>query len=138
MKRLLVLLIVTGLVLISGCTQQGPTEEKKTQNERNLEENSQLYTALKLVGLETLVDSTDERILIRFELPPFYSKELSVVVALSAATVAKSDQIIVQIYKSDKKTDEIKTTKQAVLDSINGKTQMEDFLDNLDWQTFDE
>ena len=38
MKRLLVLLIVTGLVLISGCTQQGPAEEKEIQTERNLEE----------------------------------------------------------------------------------------------------
>ncbi len=141
MKKIILLLII-GIILVSGCTQQGNKSQENTAAESEsgrdfLQENTYIYASLKSVGIEPLVDTTQESVLVRFEASEIYSTQASVIASLSAAAVVtKSDNIIVQVYNGSKKMEEVKTTRQAVLDTVNEKSSIETFIDSLYWQRF--
>ncbi len=141
MKRLLFGLLIMGLIVISGCAQQPAEKPKATESMDPLtsrdfvQENTQIFAALKSVGIEPLVDSIEDSVLVRFEIPQNYSTQTTVIAALTAAAaVTKSESVVVQVYRGEKKVEEIKTKKQKVLDFVNNKISPEDFLADLDWK----
>lgn len=133
MKYITIILI--GLILVIGCVQS-VNQEKPISKERDfIQENTDIYRVLSADGFDPLVDTTDSTVLIRLELPVNYTSEASIMSILgSVSAITKSDEIIIQLYRNGKKSEEVKTKKQDVLDAINGKISIEDFLNGLDWK----
>ncbi len=128
MRYKMLLLII--LITFVGCTQV-------TRERDFIKENTQIYEALLADGFDALVDTKEESVLVRFELPEGYNSEASVLGILGTVSgITKSNQIIVQVYENNKKTEEVTTTKQDVLDVVNEKTSVDDFLNNLDWKKY--
>ena len=143
-KKIVMLLML--IVLVSGCVQvKDQSLQLKDQNletkdqkpvERDfIEENTEIYNVLLDDGFNALVDTTEQSVLIRLELPEGYTSEASVLSILATVSaITKSKNIIVEIYKDKAKIEEVKTTTQEVLDVVADKVPVENFLNNLDWK----
>ncbi len=129
MKYIVVLLI--GIVFLAGCTQ---TQEPQRDF---IQENTDIYNVLLQDGFDALVDTTEDRVLVRFDLPQNYTSEASVYIVLaSVSAITKSDLIIVQIYRNEKKIEEVRAKNQDVLDIVNDKISVEELIRNLEWKKF--
>jgi len=94
------------------------------------EENTQLYAALVAVGIEdAIVDITDERALIRFNLPNNLNKEATwyYIMSASAAIAPETDKIIIQTYENYERREEVTVNTTDVMALINGNITMEEF-----------
>lgn len=145
-KKIVMLLML--IVLVSGCVQvkdqslQIKDQNLETKDEKSLErdfieENTEIYNVLLEDGFNALVDTTEQIVLIRLELPEGYTSEASVLSILAAVSaITKSENIIVEIYKDEVKIEEVKTTTQEVLDVVADKVPVENFLKNIDWKIY--
>lgn len=91
------------------------------------EENTTLYSLLYQMGLDPLVDVTDQRVLIRYNQPEEISEKIYYrILAYSARTSPNSEEIIVQIYRNYSPHMEIRANTQDVLSWIEGRISMEE------------
>ena len=117
--------LVFGLLYEMCATNPGVEENIEIR-----EENTQLYAALVAVGIEdAIVDITDERALIRFNLPNNLNKEATWYYIMSASTAIapESDKIIIQTYENYERREELTVNTTDAMALINGKITMEEF-----------
>ena len=138
MRRKLIYILILAILLISVSVyfshyfrepikeQERPEAPKPVSIELR-EENTQLYSLLYGMGLNPLVDVTEERVLVRYNLPEGMNEETYYrVLAYSAKTSPNSETIIIQIYRNYHPYMEIKANTQDVLSWIEGKISKED------------
>ena len=133
MRRKLIYILILAILLISVSVyfshyfrepikeQERPEAPKPVSIELR-EENTQLYSLLYEMGLNPLVDVTEERVLVRYNLPEGMNEETYYrVLAYSARVSPNSKEIIVQIYKDYSPYLEVRANTQDVLSWIEGK-----------------
>ncbi|RLI85044.1 MAG: hypothetical protein DRO98_07650 [Archaeoglobales archaeon] len=92
--------------------------------------NTELYLALASVGIEdAVVDITDERALIRYNLPENMSKEsVNYYIMGAAATIApNSSKIVIQVYENFTPVEEVVVSTEDVLTFMNETITHEEF-----------
>ena len=110
--------------------EMSATNPEVEENIEIREENTQLYAALVAVGIEdAIVDITDERALIRFNLPNNLNKEATwyYIMSASAAIAPETDKIIIQTYENYERREEVTVNTTDVMALINGSITMEEF-----------
>jgi len=110
--------------------EMSATNPEVEENIEIREENTQLYAALVAVGIEdAIVDITDERALIRFNLPNNLNKEATwyYIMSASAAIAPETDKIIIQTYENYERREEVTVNTTDVIALINGSITMEEF-----------
>ena len=133
MRRKLIYILILAILLISVSVyfshyfrepikEQERPEAPKSVSIELREENTQLYSLLYGMGLNPLVDVTEERVLVRYNLPEGMNEETYYrVLAYSARVAPNSREIIVQIYKDYSPYLEVRANTQDVLSWIEGK-----------------
>lgn len=133
MRRKLIYILILAILLISVSVYfshyfREPIKEQERPEAPKLfsielrEENTQLYSLLYGMGLNPLVDVTEERVLVRYNLPEGMNEETYYrVLAYSARVAPNSKEIIVQIYKDYSPYLEVRANTQDVLSWIEGK-----------------
>lgn len=121
--------VFISILLLSGCLsevekriQKGEVEQAK---ENLVEKNSMIYLALVEAGFEdTLVDVTNERILIRIKLGPKTNEHVAVFAALTAAATVSPETplIVVQLVEGKKINKEIRVETSKVIKMIEGES----------------
>ena len=96
------------------------------------EENTTLYALLYQMGLDPLVDVTDQRVLVRYNLPEEINEETYYrVLAYSARVAPNTKEIIIQIYRDYSPYLEVRTNTQDVLSWIGGEVSREEFSNRI-------
>lgn len=134
MRRKLIYILILAIFLIISVSvyfshyfrepikEQERPEAPKPASIELREENTQLYSLLYEMGLNPLVDVTEERVLVRYNLPEGMNEETYYrVLAYSARVAPNSREIIVQIYKDYSPYLEVRANTQDVLSWIEGK-----------------
>jgi len=133
LRRKLIYILILAILLISVSVYfshyfREPIKEQERPEAPKLvsielrEENTQLYSLLYGMGLNPLVDVTEERVLVRYNLPEGMNEETYYrVLAYSARVAPNSREIIVQIYKDYSPYLEVRANTQDVLSWIEGK-----------------
>lgn len=90
--------------------------------------NTELYLALASVGIEdAVVDITEERALIRYNLPENMSKEaVNYYIMGAAATITNSSKILIQVYENFTPLEEVIVSTEDVLAFMNGTITYEE------------
>ena len=105
--------LVFGLLYEMCATNPGVEENIEIR-----EENTRLYAALVAVGIEdAIVDITDERALIRFNLPNNLNKGATwyYIMSASAAIAPETDKIIIQTYENYERREEVTVNTTDVI-----------------------
>lgn len=92
--RLTAGVIVVGLVVVFGYLAFVPPESASPANE-------ELYSALSSAGIEdAMVDVSEDRVLVRYELPPGYDLEATdyLVLGAAAASAPHTERLVVESY----------------------------------------
>jgi len=91
--------------------------------------NTELYLALTSVGIEdAIVDITDERALVRYNLPENMSKEsVNYYIMGAAAAITNSSKIVIQVYENFTPLEEIVVSTEDVLAFMNETITYEEF-----------
>ena len=108
----LVVAIAVGLILLPG-PEDTPLSPSNT--------NSELYAELASAGIvDAVVDVTEDRVLIRSQIPPGTTRAESVEVILTnaAAVAPQTETIIVQLYEGDEPVEQL-TVETAVVTQYN-------------------
>ncbi len=130
-KLIVVFLVLIALVaMVTFLYLPAPSEEEINPDPLN----NELYSELMRIGIrDAVVDITDERALIRYNLPEGMSREdteLSIMKA--AATIAPdSDKIVIQTYENFKPVEEVTIGTSDVLDFMEKTITYEEFKNRI-------
>ena len=117
--------LVSGLLYEMCATNPGIEENIEIR-----EKNTRLYAALVAVGIEdAIVDITDERALIRYNLPPNLNAEATwyYIISASAIIAPETEKIIIQTYVNYEPREEVTVNTTDVIALMNEDITMEDF-----------
>jgi len=130
-KGIIIMLTAFFVALVFGLLyEMCATNPEVEENIEIREENTRLYAALVAVGIEdAIVDITDERALIRFNLPNNLNKEATwyYIMSASAAIAPETDKIIIQTYENYERREEVTVNTTDVIALINGSITIEEF-----------
>lgn len=97
-------------------------------------ENTNLYIILSSAGItDAVIDITEKRAFIRYELPDFINKTNAVYYILgAAASVAPNTKtIIIQTYQNFEPVDEVTVSTSEVISFSKGEISEEEFLKKI-------
>ncbi len=129
-KRLIISLGITIASLVIFFVLSMPAKPEPAASDKN----TNLYNALLDFGItDAVVDITEERAFIRYNLPDFLDNETAVFyIMVAAASVAPEAQvIIVQTYQNFEPVDEVTVSTKDVISLREGKISEEEFLKKI-------
>ena len=137
----IIILALMGVVLFSGCSQQSSSNDiiisEKDKENIQIEKQSYIYSNLNATGITSLVDITDQRVLVRFSEPDDTEKEkvYYLVFGLAARASPVSTNIQIETYKNGKLLETVTVKMSYVLDLLNEKITLDEFKNKIDTQT---
>jgi len=119
-KKIIVpfVIIVVSIAILVFLSLPSPREPEAISDPLNHE----LYLKLTNMGIkDAVVDITEERVLIRYNLLKNMNKSsVNYEIMRNAATIADSGRIIIQVYEDFKPLEEIVVSREDVLAYMNG------------------
>jgi len=119
-KKIIVpfVIIVVSIAILVFLSLPSPREPEAISDPLNHE----LYLKLTNMGIkDAVVDITEERVLIRYNLLKSMNKSsVNYEIMRNAATIADSGRIIIQVYEDFKPLEEIVVSREDVLAYMNG------------------
>lgn len=98
------------------------------------EKNTNLYNTLVDFGIiDAVIDISEERAFIRYELPDFIDKTNAVYYIMGAASsvAPETETIIIQTYQNFEPVDEVIVSTKEVIFFTNGEITEEEFLEKI-------
>ena len=136
-SKIIIGVAIFSMAVMAGLVHETFVTESREVVEENLEirsENTQLYAALVDAGIEdAVVDITDERALIRYNLPPNLNMEATwyYIISASAIIAPETDKIVIQTYVNYEPREEITVNTTDVIALMNEGITMVDFQERV-------
>ena len=129
---LLLAIAIAGVVVVLYPEEPAPTPS---------EQNTHLYTTLARAGIpDAVVDITDERALVRYEVPANATVRSSewFVLARTAAAAPDSQLVVLQVYEDGRPVEQVTVETQAIKAFSDGELHLEELEVRMDVVTADE
>lgn len=126
---LVVAVVLIGVFLF--LSQPAPTEPDVEPSEKNTE----LYLTLADASItDAVVDITDERALVRYNVPEEMTKNESVYYTLGAtATVADdSESIVLEVYRNNEGDERVTVSTEAVREFVRNESSLSDLQNEIE------
>lgn len=129
-KKLLIGISVVVVLLVAFFMLSMPEQPEATASDRN----TILYITLAEYGIsDAVVDVSEGRTLIRYNLPEFMNKTDAIYYILGAAAsiAPETEKISIQTYQNFEPMDEITISTKDVIDFSEGKISEDEFLKKI-------